>query len=79
MAGEEPGRGRRSRTSGGRPHSLEYSAHSWISPLVVMLSAWCVMFLQQPAGVVEKTGMTQGLGLLGWKARNQGEEGKGAR
>ena len=65
--------------SGGQSHFTEHSAHSWMSPCVVVLSAWCVMFLQKPRRCLEKMGMTQGLELLGWKDRNEAEEGKGAR
>lgn len=79
MAGGEPGRGSSSVTSGGQSHCTEHSAHSWMSPCVVALSAFCVMFLQQPGRHYRKMGMTQGLGLLGWKDRNEAEEGKGAR
>ena len=45
---------------------------------------WCSLpyvlcFSSSPEGFVEKTETTQGLGLLGWKDRNEAEEGKGDR
>lgn len=70
MASEEPGRGRRSKTGGGRSHSTKQLWRYCLS------GVFC--FSRSLAGIIGNTGMTQGLGLLGWKDRNEAEEGKGA-
>lgn len=63
-------------------HIAQSACQGEIWPSAVMLPAWriTVTLLQQPLRYRSREGrVTRGLGLLGWKDRNQGEEGKGAR
>ena len=76
MAGEEPGRGRSSVTSGGQSDSTEHSAHSWISPCVVVLSACCVMFLQEPGRYYREYGNDPRSGVAGVEGQEPGIRGQ---